>query len=242
MNIILTGASGGVGKAIFAEIVKIPNAHIVLVGRNHEKLRELSRKHNYNSSNLQYLIADFDDISNLENVSQRCLSLLNNRVDIIINNAGIGYHCKVEEIVLSELISTFNVNVYAPIVMTSRILPYMKRSSNGKVINISSVLGEKAMPHTSVYTSSKHALNGFSKVLRKETSNMGISVTLIEPGAIDTPFIDNTYAKATREIFSKRQLKKLSPALIAQWVLKVIECENSVCPEVIRISPTQQVI
>ena len=98
------------------------------------------------------------------------------------------------------------------------------------------------MIYTGAYTAAKHALNGFSKTLRLEEASRDIKVTLIEPGAIETDFILKTHDKEAKEAFSKRKLKKILPQTIANWVLKVIETEPSVCPEVIRITSVEQAI
>ena len=149
---------------------------------------------------------------------------------------------EIENIKQEELIETFNINTLSPILLTSRLLPLLKKSSNPKVVNISSILGSKGIPYTATYTASKHALNGYSKVLRKELVKDNLKVVIIEPGAIESEFILRTYDEVPRNSFNKRKMEKLKPETIAAWILKVIESDNNTCPELIRILPQHQII
>lgn len=239
-KIILTGATGGVGREI-TRLLHQHGASIVITSRRAQALKDLAQ--NINGRGQVFPIAyDFNNLSGVDDFIKKALVCLQGKVDVLINNAGIGYHSKIENIVLSELEEVFRVNSLGPILLTSKLLPYLRNSKNAHVVNISSFLGEKAMKYTAVYTATKHALNGFSKTLRLEEASMGIKVTLIEPGAIETDFILKTHDEETKELFSKRKLRKIPPQTIADWVLKVIETEYSVCPEVIRIIPTKQAI
>lgn len=239
-KVILTGATGGVGKEI-TELLYKNGARIVITSRKIQFLKTLIK--DIDGQNRVFPVAyDFNNLSGMDDFIKEALSYLAGKIDVLINNAGVGYHSKIENIVLSELEEVFRVNVLGPILLTSKLLPYLRNSKNAHVINISSFLGEKAMSHTGVYTATKHALNGFSKTLRLEEAPNNIKVTLIEPGAIESDFILKTHDKQAKEIFSRRKLKKIPPRTIADWVLKTMESENTVCPEVIRIIPTEQII
>jgi len=242
-NIILTGATGGVGKEISKKLYA-NGANLLISSKNEHKLQmlaeELSKKEG--KGKILPLASDLTKIHTIDQFVNDCLRLLDGKLDVLINNAGIAYHCKIDNIITSELEETFNINSIAPIILCSQFLKYLYDSDKGKIINISSFLGVKAMENTAAYTASKHALNGFSKVLRLEIANKGIPVTLIEPGAIETDFILRTYDNETKEKFQKRKIKKLSPELIADIVYKIIQYDNSICPEVFRIAPTEQAI
>jgi short-subunit dehydrogenase len=167
---------------------------------------------------------------------------LEGRVDVLINNAGVGYHCPIDSVIPEEAVEVMNVNALAPIILTSSLLPALYNAPRPKVINISSILGVKPLPLTATYTASKHALNGYSQVLRLETAERGLSVTIIEPGAIDTPFLDKTHDPVAVERMGRRNLTKLSPHEVCRWVLTVIESPPYTCPEVIRVAPMGQAI
>ncbi len=239
-KVILTGAAGGVGREITKLLCQY-GASIVITSKNQKALNDLRQSINY-PAQIFPIAYDFNNLSKIDNFIKKSLAYLDGEVDVLINNAGIGYHSKIENIVLSELEEVFRVNSLAPIILTSKLLSYLRNSKNAHVVNISSFLGEKAMKYTGAYTAAKHALNGFSQTLRLEEASNGVKVTLIEPGAIETGFMLNTHDEETKKIFAKRKLKKIPPQTIADWVLKVIKTENAVCPEVIRITPTEQVI
>jgi short-subunit dehydrogenase len=186
--------------------------------------------------------ADFNSLTQIDSLVQAAMVWLGGRIDVLINNAGIGYHCPVERIRVEEAVEVMTVNAIAPMMVTTYALPALRRSATPKVINISSILGSKPLALTATYTASKHALNGYSKVLRIEVASAGLSVTLIEPGAIDTTFITRTHDPDAVAQMGSRKLCKLTVDEIARWVTTVIESPPYSCPELIRIAPIEQAI
>ena len=244
VNILLTGASGGVGKEIVKVLQSMPGK-LLFTSPSKDKLDVLvNATKKVEKRNLQILSVPLDlaNISNIKILEQKSHEFFADKLDILINNAGIGYHCQVENIQQEELVETFYINTLSPILLTSRMLSLLKKSNNPKVINISSILGSKGIPYTASYTASKHALNGYSKVLRKELVDENLKVVIIEPGAIESDFILRTHDKVPKDKFDQRKLEKLKPGVIATWVLKVIESDNNTCPELIRILPQHQII
>jgi len=241
-KIVVTGATGGIGMEI-SRYLYAAGGNLVLTSRNASKLKKLAESLQRSSGGtVQYMAADFMNTSQVESFVHRVAGLFGGSLDVLINNAGIGYHGLAEKTDIEELKEVFSVNVFAPIILSSRLLPHLQKSGAGHVINVSSILGSRSMPRTSVYTASKHALSGYSKVLRKEAAKHGIRVTVLEPGAIATPFIDRTRDPEAKEHFSKRRLIKLQPGVIAEWIVKIIESDSTVCPEVIQIMPQDQII
>lgn len=242
LHVFLTGATGGVGEAIFKE-VSARGASIFATSRTQAKLDAISENISPSSkAKIKTMVADLNSPAQIESMSHAALEWFEGRIDVLINNAGIGYHCPVSNIRVEEAIEVMTVNVIAPIMVTTRSLPALRRSSAPKIINISSILGSKPMPLTAIYTASKHALNGFSKVLRLEEATSKLSVTLIEPGAINTAFIERTHDPHAIKGFVGRKLEKLSAEEVARWVITVIESPPSSCPELIRIAPIDQAI
>jgi short-subunit dehydrogenase len=239
MNIVLTGATGGLGRAIINQLSAEPNINLVLIGRNPQKIDFEDLEHSFKGK-LHFISCDFSEIDEIKKLSAEIGRYLGGEINVLINNAGIGYHCSVEDIVTEELIEVFNINVLSTILLTSALMPYFQINSVAKVIFTSSILGSSSMNDTSVYTASKHAINGFAKVLRGETLDKGISVTILEPGAIETAFIEKTNNPKTLEKFKNRSLQKLNPNVIAEWIYKIINSDNNTCPEIIRISPLKQ--
>lgn len=240
-KILLTGATGGVGKET-TKILFQTGATVVITGTNAKKLKVLADEINvsYGKGKVIPLAFDLTQLDKIERFSFECLGLLGKDIDIMINNAGIGYHSRIENIDREELEEVFKINVLAPILLTSALLPHIKK--NGKVINISSYLGVKAAKNTAAYTASKHALEGFSKVLRLECADRGISVTTIQPGAIETDFNARTHDLEMKELFAKRKLTRIAPRVIAELILNVVKTDSSACIETIRIMPTEQAV
>lgn len=242
-KILLTGATGGVGKAI-AERLYIAGANLFLISKSEDKLKKLKKSliRTNSTGSIEYLSIDLRETDQLEAKTIEIIESLDGSLDVLINNAGIGHHGKIETVEVSELQEVFAVNVLAPILLTSRLLPLTAQSDGGHIVNISSILGSRSMPRTAVYTASKHALTGFSKTLRSEAALQGVCVTLIEPGAIETEFIRHTHNPEAKKFFSKRDLVKLNPEVIADWVAKVLESDSNTCSEVIQIMPKNQII
>ena len=242
-KIVLTGATGGVGSEI-AKMLYEAGARLILVSKNENKLKQLQESLTGDESSeiVKYLAVDFNNLEQVKKSVYEIIKIFNSSIDVLINNAGIGYHGKIETIDADELKEVFAVNTIAPIIITSKLLPFVSRSDAGHIINISSILGSRSMARTAAYAASKHALTGFTKVLRLEASRQGVRVTAIEPGAIDTAFILRTHESEAKEYFSKRKLTKIPPKVIADWIIKIIESDPMACPEMIQIMPQDQII
>lgn len=242
-NIILTGATGGLGSEISKSLVDF-GVNLLLVSKDAKKLQKLQELllKRREIAFVKFIPVDFNNLGKVEESVDDIVKIFEGKIDVLINNAGIGYHSKITSIDLDELKEVFAVNTLSPIILTSKLFKNIAKSDFGHIINISSILGSRAMDRTATYTASKHALSGFAKVLRIEGAKHKIRVTTIEPGAIETSFIERTHDAETKKHFSKRKLIKIEPKIIADWVLKAIETDTSVCPEIIQIMPQNQVV
>ncbi len=108
------------------------------------------------------------------------------RIDVLVNNAGIGYFGAVEESEETELRRMFEINFFGLAMMTQRVLPVMREQKNGHILNISSIGGLRGFPGLGFYNASKFAVEGLSEALSKEVTPLGIRVTLIEPSGFRT--------------------------------------------------------
>jgi NAD(P)-dependent dehydrogenase (short-subunit alcohol dehydrogenase family) len=113
------------------------------------------------------------------------------RIDLLVNNAGVGLTGAAEESSLEQAKSIFDVNVFGVIRMTKAVLPLMRRQGTGRIVNISSVLGLIPSPFSALYASSKHAIEGYSESLDHEVRTSGIRVVLVEPAYTRTGFDSN---------------------------------------------------
>ena len=116
------------------------------------------------------------------------------RIDLLINNAGVGLIGAAEESSLEQARSIFDVNLFGVIRMTNAVLPVMRQQRSGRIVNISSVMGLIPSPFMGLYSSSKHAVEGYSQALDHEVRGRGIRVVLVEPGYTRTTFESNALA------------------------------------------------
>jgi short-subunit dehydrogenase len=112
-------------------------------------------------------------------------------VDVLINNAGVGLDATIEESSLEDARYLFEINFFAPLHLTRLVLPTMRAQGEGQIVQVSSIVGLRATPHSGIYCASKYALNGLSDALRTELAGSGIQVTSIYPGLTATQFVLN---------------------------------------------------
>jgi NAD(P)-dependent dehydrogenase (short-subunit alcohol dehydrogenase family) len=116
------------------------------------------------------------------------------RIDLLVNNAGVGLVGAAEESSLEQARSIFDVNLFGVIRMTNAVLPLMRQQRSGRIVNISSVMGLIPSPFMALYSSSKHAVEGYSQALDHEVRGSGIRVVLVEPSYTRTTFESNALA------------------------------------------------
>ncbi|MEP6628463.1 MAG: SDR family NAD(P)-dependent oxidoreductase [Ginsengibacter sp.] len=185
MNIVITGASKGMGKAIAEKFASSKN-HLFICSRNETPLaktaEEISKK---NGGVVKYFAADLSEKKGVQAFYNWLLEQ-NIDVDILVNNAGEfipGSVFSEEEGTLEKMI---NVNLFSAYHLTRKLLPRMMENRNGHIFNICSIASLKAYPNGGSYSISKYALMGFSKNLREEMKAYNIKVTAVYPGAVYT--------------------------------------------------------
>ena len=138
------------------------------------------------------------------------------RVDVLVNNAGYGLMCPIEDASMQAIHAQFDVNVFACVKLMQLVTPVMREQNFGLIINMSSVVGHVSMPLIGFYAASKHALEAISDSARNELYKFGIHVVLVEPGAIQTEFEDVAFSQMDKAIQTDvykplaQKLKKLS--------------------------------
>jgi uncharacterized protein len=206
-NIIITGASGGIG-AQMASLCAQKGANLVLLARNLDKLQELKNelegRYHVNIDVFQLDVSNTDEI---QTVFSKVLAKLD-RVDVLVNNAGYGVFREAHEAKLEDIKGMFSVNVVGLMACTSLILPKMIKQGSGHIINIASQAGKIATPKSSVYSATKHAVLGYTNSLRMELSKHHIYVTAVNPGPIETNFFNiadekGTYVKSVKGFMLK---------------------------------------
>jgi short-subunit dehydrogenase len=186
MNVVITGASRGIGKAV-AEAYANEGSNLFLISKNEQKLKntvaELKTK--FTQIKIQYLAADLSKKPEAQKTG-KIIAEKNFDVDILINNAGLfvpGIIAEEEDGLLEKMIGT---NLYSAYHVTRSILPVMLNKKSGHIFNICSVASLKSYPNGGSYSISKFALMGFSKNLREELMPHNIKVTAVYPGATMT--------------------------------------------------------
>jgi len=192
-TIMVTGATGVIGEKICERIIKNYNK-LIIIGRNIKKIKYLIEKLkliNLNSSIYSYVV-DLYDINTIEKKIEEIYQE-HNIIDVVINNAGIGYFSSIQTIDLSQIQKVMNINFISCYLITKVALKHMTntKKKNYQIINISSIAGVKGFEFGSLYNSSKFAIEGFTQALWYEARKYEIKVCIIRPGLVDTCFFDN---------------------------------------------------
>lgn len=180
--VFITGASSGIGKAI-GEYLHDKNYIVYGTSRNPEK---------YPNSKIKLLALDVTDVASIQNAIEQVL-LQENRIDVLINNAGAGITGALEEIPTTEIKRNFETNFFGPIEVMKAVLPQMRKQKSGLIINITSIAGYMGLPYRSVYSASKGALELITEALRMEVKQFGIEVTNVAPGDFATNIVRGRY-------------------------------------------------
>lgn len=191
MNILVTGATRGIGKAIAEGL----DGNIFAVGRNEELL---SRYKNY-------CVCDFADPKELEKLAEFIQA---NKIDVLVNNAGEYIYSKIEDVNYSQIEEITRVNLEAPLYLISQAVPYMKSQNWGRIINIGSISGVMGEACASLYSATKSGLIGATKALALELAEYGITVNTINPGWVDTE-MGNSSAEESE--FKKEEIIECIP-------------------------------
>lgn len=215
-NIVITGASGGIGAEI-AKLCAESGANLVLVARSIEKLKqlqiELQQKHQVR---VEVYRLDVSDTEKVKEVFTAIFAEIG-EVDILVNNAGFGVFREAHAATMDEIKGMFNVNVVGLMACTSMVLPKMRERRFGHIINIASQAGKIATPKSSVYSATKHAVLGYTNSLRMELSDYNVLVTSVNPGPIATNFFNIADEKGT--YVKNVQKFMLQPEYVAQKVV-----------------------
>ncbi|MFC9224200.1 SDR family oxidoreductase [Streptomyces hygroscopicus] len=183
---LITGASGGLGRALVAEVLGA-GERVVAVSRDDEPLRPLAAAH---PGRLLTSSVDITDADPLRQALDGAITRFG-RLDVVVNNAGYALAGPLEELDDAELRAQFEVNFFAAVNVLRAALPHLRAAKTGRVLQISSLAGQIGAPGMSAYTASKHALEGLSVSVAAELAPLGIRTTIVEPGAARTGFRAN---------------------------------------------------
>lgn len=177
---LVTGASSGIGRAT---ATALQNAGFRVFGTSRRPAAE-------RPNNVTMLSCDVTDDSSVSKLVEEVLAKAG-RIDLLVNNAGIGLLGGAEESSPAQAQALFDVNVFGVLRMTNAVLPTMRRQGKGRIVNLSSVLGFIPAPYSALYAATKHAIEGYSESLDHELRPFGIRVVLVEPAYTRTSFEEN---------------------------------------------------
>ena len=191
--VLITGTAYGIGKST-AELL-IDKGHIVYGG-------DILVEENLYLNDIGGTALEMD-VTNQKHIDKAVNQIISEqgRVDVLVNNAGLGVYGAIEDVSMEDIYYQYDVNLFGLARVTKAVLPHMRAKKSGLIINISSVLGETYGPLAGWYLSTKHALEGWSDALRVELKEFEINVVVVQPGAINTNFsnVTKTYIDKYRE-------------------------------------------
>ena len=185
---VVTGASSGIGEATVRELAA-RGASVVLAARAVEKLEALRREISTSGGAALVVETDVSDRGSVETMVRRAVGEFGS-LDVLVNNAGLGLSGRISEVRAEDLRHVFEVNTIGPLNCIQAALPHMREG--GRIVNVSSVVGKRAIPKVGAYCATKSALNALSDALRVEVASREITVTSVYPGTTSTSFRENS--------------------------------------------------
>ncbi|MCG2420177.1 SDR family oxidoreductase [Aequorivita sp. F47161] len=226
--VLITGGSSGIGKAI-GEYLSERDYQVFGTSRNPQKIT---------TSSFPLLKLDVNDINSIDTAISEVISKAQ-KIDVVINNAGVGITGPIEETPESEIKKAFDTNFHGPINVIKAVLPQMRKQGAGHILNITSIAGYMGLPYRGIYSASKAALEITIEAMRMETLQFGIKMTNIAPGDFATniaagryhsPVLENSPYKKdygnTLKTMNEHVDNGGDPQQMARMVHRIIETEN----------------
>ncbi len=185
LNIILTGATGVIGNAILDKLI-LGGSNILASGTNEEKLKNIKAKY----KNVNTLKFDISDHKKIDDFVEDCSSILSNKIDVLINNAGITQDNLSIRMKEEEWKKVIDINLSSTFLITKNVIKKMLKSKKGKIINVTSVVGHSGNIGQANYAASKAGIVAMSKSLALEYGKKSISVNCVSPGFILSEMTD----------------------------------------------------
>jgi len=226
--VLITGGSSGIGKSI-GEFLKSRGFVVYGTSRQPEKCRD---------SKFPILLLDVKDVVSIKKLVETIIQK-EGRLDVLINNAGVGITGPIEEIPEVEIKGNFETNFFGPINVIKSVLPQMRQQKSGLIINITSIAGYMGLPYRGIYSASKAALEIITESFRMELKDFNIQMTNVAPGDFATniaagrfhaPLLkESPYNKpygSTLELMNSHVDSGSNPEIMAKAVLKIINTKN----------------
>ena len=225
---IVTGASSGIGKATALALAR-EGAHVALAARREHLLQALAREVEALGREALPVPTDVTKREQVKALVERTLERWG-RVDILVANAGVYVRSPIRDLNVEDLEFSMAVNFYGSVYPVLEVLPHMEKQGQGHIVLVTSMDAKKGIPPDTPYVAAKFALAGFGDVLRQELHGTGIGVTVVFPGRVDTPLIENLKVpwisakippeKVARAII--KGIRRRAPEIIVPWQARLL--------------------
>jgi 3-oxoacyl-[acyl-carrier protein] reductase len=226
---VVTGASRGIGRAI-AEALAGEGMRLVVGGRAPERLAEAAAALRSAGAEVEPVAGDVGD----EAVAARLIEAASTRfgrVDVVVNNAGIGHHGRLEDMDPAEFDRVYRTNVRGPFLLMKAAIPVMRKQKSGTLVSLASLAGRNPVPMRSAYAATKWAMIGLSRSVLQEVRKDGIRVIILEPGSTLTEFGHDPAKMAQAE-------KLVRPEDVAAVLVAALKLPDRATVSEIEIRPT----
>ena len=215
LNIILTGATGVIGNSILDKLISAGST-VLATGTNEEKLKLIKEKY----KNLNVLKFDISDHENIDKFVEDCSSILSNKIDVLINNAGITHDNLSIKMKEEEWKRVIDINLTSTFLISKNVIRKMIKSKTGKIINITSVVGHSGNIGQANYAASKAGIIAMSKSLALEYGKKNITINSVSPGFILSEMTNKISEDHTELLKSRISLNKFGkPEDVANTVI-----------------------
>ena len=216
---IVTGASSGIGWQLAIQLAA-SGVKVVACARREGRLKQLSDEIHAKGGTCLTVVGSITTAETRQQLIEACSNELGG-LDILINNAGVGAMGRFDEANPDRMRQVFEVNFFAIADLIRESLGLLKQGKNPIIVNMSSVLGHRAVPLKSEYCASKFALHGFSDSIRAELADDGIDVLLVSPSTTDSEFFDRAIEDKTKKDWKTRGA--MPPSVVAAKTIRAIK-------------------
>lgn len=217
-RVLVTGASGGIGRSLAVELAR-RQASVVLLARRADELAATAALVRNAGSEAVEVPGDVTDATFREAALAAASSRLGG-LDVLVNNAGVSAHGRFHESSPDRLRRIVEVNLFAATELTHAAIPLLTRGGDPAVVNVGSILGWRGAPHNAEYCASKFALRGFTEAIRPELRRLGVHALHVSPGTVATPFFDHLIDKRGELPWGAR--RGISPGRVARATLDAL--------------------
>ena len=191
--LLISGVSQGFGRSLAKNLVN--EYHIIGLSRSEDKLDRLRRELHQTEKSFDLVLADISNFAETEVRVTEVLNSTDNKLVGLINNAGVRSRKAINELSIEEIIDVSSVNLFGAVNLTKIVIPYLLKNGHGSVVNVSSIISQRALPDLSAYAISKAGLDAFTRSMAVELADRKITVNSVLPGFSTTPFTEELRKK-----------------------------------------------